>query len=123
MVKKTGEVSFYNKSNNLLLTENQMLPRQFHGTKDVWWEYFDFTKKETLSIRGESDSDWVEVSNSAKYMSHNPKNRHALLMSNKGYQIMIPEGVHALLCTIPAYGPYISFEETPYIDYIFRSAR
>ncbi|MCR4932633.1 MAG: ATP-binding domain-containing protein [Lachnospiraceae bacterium] len=123
VVKKTGEVSFYNKSNNLLLTENQMLPRQFHGTKDVWWEYFDFTKKETLSIRGESDSDWVEVSNSAKYMSHNPKNRPALLMSNKGYQIMIPEGVHALLCTIPAYGPYISFEETPYIDYIFRSAR
>lgn len=122
--KKTGAICFVSVSNkSIYLAENPILPRQFHGTKDIWWEYFDFGKKESLSVRGEVDVDWKEFANSARYISHGHKDRCALLFSSKGYEILVPGGIKVLACTIPAYGPYISFEDSPVIDYFFRAAR
>jgi hypothetical protein len=46
-----------------------------------------------------------------------------MIMSAKGYQILVPGSVKVLACTLPAYGPYLRFEETSCIDYIFRAAR
>ncbi len=122
--KRTGAVAFFSKNGNELLKENNMVARQYHGMQDIWWEYFEFGRKEGLQIRGLADDDWSEFASSAKYISHGPASqRAALIMSNKGYQLLIPAGIKALLCTIPAYGPYISFEKSNQIDYIFRSAR
>lgn len=122
--KRSGIVSFYNKSGALLLSENETLPRQYHGNTDIWWEYFAWSKKEVLSVRGEEDYEWKEMNSSAKYISHGKNSdRPALIMSNKGYQILVPAGIKALMCTIPAYGPYLSFEDSPVIDYVFRTAK
>jgi len=121
--KKTGALSFISKT-GLLLSENTTVPRQFHGTEDTWWQYFDWGKKENLGVRGESDTDWKEIMQTARYISHGSSSkRPALIMSSKGYQILVPGGIKTLICTIPAYGPYLCFEDTPQIDYIFRAAK
>ncbi len=122
--KKTGAISFVSSNGNVYLKENETLPRQYHGTKDVWWEYFDWPRKESLGIRGVQDVDWKELNLSAKYISHGAdSSRPALIMSGKGYQILVPAGIKTLICTVPAYGPYLCFEDSMYIDYIFRAAR
>lgn len=121
--RRTGAVSFVSVTGALLLKEKDELARQYHGNKDQWWEFFDWGKKEYLSVRGVDNTDWKEFINSARYISHGNSDRAALLMSSKGYQILVPGGIKTLVCTIPAYGPYISFEDTPYIDYIFRTAK
>lgn len=121
--KKTGALSFISKTGNVLLSEKTDVSRQYHGTKDIWWEYFDWSKKEALSVRGKQDIDWNEFNQSARFISHGESTRPALIMSNKGYQILVPAGYKALACTIPAYGPYLRFENGGCIDYIFRAAR
>lgn len=121
--KKTGAIQFVSKAGGVLLSENEILPRQYHGREDTWWEYFEWSKKEALSVRGKDDVDWKEFISSARYISHGKTERPALLMSNKGYQILVPGGIKTLACTIPAYGPYLCFEESEFIDYIFRTAR
>lgn len=122
IVKKTGALEFLSRSGATLLAENATLARQYHGTKDMWWEYFSWSKKETLSTRGETDDVWKDLNQTAKYISHGRNSdRPALLMSAKGYQILVPEGIRTLACTIPTYGPYLCFEDAECIDYLFRS--
>ena len=122
--KKTGAVSFISKSGETLLSENSTAARQYHGNADIWWEYFDWSKKENLSARGDEDSVWEDISNTAKYISHTAlSQKPSLIMSAKGYQILVPGSVKVLVCTIPTYGPYLRFEGTSCIDYIFRTAR
>jgi len=123
IVKKTGAIDFLSKAGTLLLSENALLPRQYHGTQNIWWVYFTWSKKESLSTRGESDSVWKELNQTAKYISHGASLRPALIMSSKGYQLLVPRGIKTLACTIPAYGPYLCFEGAEYIDYIFRGVR
>ncbi len=122
--KKTGAVSFISGKGDTLLSENPVTARQYHGNADIWWEYFDWSKKENLSARGDDISAWEDITNKAKYISHTSvSERPSVMMSSKGYQILVPGSVKVMVCTIPTYGPYMRFEDTSYIDYIFRSAR
>ncbi len=122
--KKTGAVSFISKKGDILLSENPVTARQYHGNANIWWEYFDWSKKENLSARSDNDSVWEDITNTAKYISHTAvSQKPSMIMSAKGYQILVPGSVKVLACTLPAYGPYLRFEETSCIDYIFRAAR
>lgn len=120
--KRNGLLSFFNSQGSLLLTEKADCPRQYHGREDMWWQYLDFGKKENISSRGEGDK-WDTLDNSARYISHGDQKKAAVMMSSAGYQLVVAEGIKTLLCTIPAYGPYISFEGAGGIDYFIRSAR
>lgn len=122
--KKTGAVSFISKKGDILLSENPATARQYHGNADIWWEYFNWSKKENLSARSDDDSVWEDITNTAKYISHTAvSQKPSVMMSAKGYQILVPGSVKVLACTLPAYGPYLCFEGTSCIDYIFRTAR
>ena len=122
--KKTGAVSFISQKGDVLLSENAVAARQYHGNADIWWEYFDWSKKENLSARGDELSVWEDITNSAKYISHTALSQNpSVMMSSKGYQILVPGSIKVMVCTIPTYGPYLRFEDTPQIDYIFRAAR
>lgn len=121
--KRTGAITFFSKSGSPFLSEKEECARQYHGNEDTWWEYFDWSKKEALTVRGKDNTDWHEFASSARYISHGKSDRPALIMSNKGYQILVPGGIKTMACTIPAYGPYLKFENAEYIDYIFRAAR
>lgn len=122
--KRSGALSFLTKSGELLLSENRDTSRQYNSGTNTWWNYFDWTKKEILTARGEDDLTWADLGNTAKYISHVSKSeRTPILMSTKGYQILIPAGIKVLSCTVRTYGNYLSYEDSDSIDYIFRSAR
>lgn len=121
--KKTGAVSFYNSKNQLLVSENATLPRQLHANKLIWWEYLDFGKKEVLTANGIEEYEWPDISNSAQYVSHTlNSDRSSIIMSNKGYQIVVPPQIKVLACTISQFGPYLMYEDSNFIDFVIRSA-
>ncbi|MCR4617434.1 MAG: ATP-binding domain-containing protein [Lachnospiraceae bacterium] len=121
--KKTGAVSFISKKVGLLLSEKPTDTRQFHGKEDIWWDYFDWSKKENLSARSDDTSVWDDITNTSKFISHTTISKMpSMIMSSKGYQIIVPGSIKVLACTIPVYGPYLRFEGSSCIDYIFRTA-
>lgn len=126
--KPTGAITFFASDGSPLVSENSTTTRQYNDRQNIFWDYFAWSKREILSARGVSDSIWKDITGSAKYVSFSNANnekveRPALIMSNKGYQIMVPGGIKVLACGVPTYGPYIRFENTTCIDYIFRTAR
>ncbi len=123
--KKSGAISFYTVNEKLLLAESTQLPRQLGcEPKNQTWTYFNWGKKELLKARGASDTEWLELPFTARYISHGNKSQQpACLMSNDGYQLLVPAGVKTLCCTIPMYGPYLYTEGVKQIDYFFRTAR
>lgn len=121
--KKTGAISFYTAGEKLLLSENTRFPRQIEKLpKSQTWTYFDWTKKEVLKARGAKDEEWLEMNNTAKFISiGGQSSRPACLMSNNGYQLFIPADRRVMCCTIAAYGAYLYTEGTDRIDYFFRT--
>lgn len=122
--KKTGGISFYTSKEQLLLTEGSPMPRQIEKSpKNQTWTYFDWTKKEVLKARGAVEMRWLELKSTARYISFGAgSDRPACVVSNGGYQILIPAGRKVMCCTTPMYGPYIYTEGVDQIDYFFRSA-
>ncbi len=123
--KKTGALSFYTTRGALLLTEKTQLPRQIGSApKYQTWNYFDWTKKEILKARGTADDEWLDLCNTARYISLGAQSeRPACIMSNNGYQLLVPAGKRVMCCTIPTYGPYLYTEDRKQIDYFFRTVR
>lgn len=121
--KKTGRISFYTEKDKLLLAESAPFPRQIANTpKDRTWTYFDWTKKEVLKARGLFDKQLLDLNYTAKYISFGDKSeRPACILSNNGYQILVPAGRPVMCCTLPMYGPYLCTEEDKVIDYFFRN--
>lgn len=121
--KKSGAVSFFDSKGRLLVSENTTLPRQCHVNGKMFWEYLDFNKKETLTTQGTESYEWPDISNCAQYITHTANSdRAAVIMSNKGYQIVIPGGIKVLSCTIPQFGPYLMYENAGFIDFVIRTA-
>ncbi len=120
--KKTSVISFYNRQGQLLLTEGTPLPRQIAGSpKPQSWAYFNWTKKEKLKARGSYDKQLLELKSAAKYISIGAKSgRPACLISDAGYQILVPAGRRVMCCTIPVYGSYLHTGGEARIDYFFR---
>ena len=121
--KKTGAVSFLNSNGKLLLSEDAKLPRQIEtGLKNQAWTYFKWAKSESLKARGQDSGQWLELSNTAKYISFGGDSKEpACIMSGNGYQILLPAGPKVMCCTISTYGPYLYTEKIAQIDYLFRS--
>ncbi len=119
--KRSGALSFVSKKGTILLTENLNTARQYHEAGKVWWNYFDWGKKEKLSARYKDMLSWMDLCNVARYISHGNDEEPALLMSQNGYQILVASGIRVMSCTVMPYGNYLRFEDTSYIDYIFRS--
>ena len=119
--KRSGSLSFISKKGTLLLAENTNTSRQYHEVGKVWWNYFDWGKKEKLSARSKNPQSWMDLSGVARYISHGNDENPALLMSGNGYQILVAARIKVMSCTVMPYGNYLRFEDSPCIDYIFRS--
>ena len=123
--KKSGAIAFYTDKGQLLLTEGTVKPRQIADLpKARTWTYFDWTKKEALRARGVLEKQRLDLNHTAKYISFGKNSaKSACVISDKGYQILIPAGIRALCCTLPMYGPYLSTEGETQIDYFFRATQ
>ena len=84
---------------------------------DRAWQFFDW-KKEAFIAKGIDNLRNVMVDKTARYISFGKDypNRPGIA-SPKGYDLIFPARVKTLLCTIPAYGSYIRFEDRDFIDY------
>ncbi len=122
IMKNTGVISFYTANERLLLSENAKLPRQIGmAPKYQTWTYFDWGKREGMKACG-IDGEWLSLTSSAKYISLGEKTkRPACIVSDNGYQILVPAGKRVLCCTIPMYGQYLCVEGVTQTDYFFRT--
>lgn len=121
--KKSGAISFYTAKERLLLSESVKLARQIGDVpKKQVWNYFDWSKKEILKARGAGGGEWLDLSSTAKYISHGAQSDSpACIMSNQGYQIVVPAGKKVMCCTIPVYGPYLNIDGDTQIDYFLQA--
>lgn len=122
--KKAGAISFCTAKEKQLLSESIRLPRQIEKLPvNQTWTYFNWTSKEILKARGGSDNEWLDLKDTARYISFGAESeRPACIISNNGYQILIPAGRRVMCCTLPVYGSYLYTEGEKQIDYFFRTA-
>lgn len=122
--KKTGAISFCTAKEKHLLSESIRLPRQIEKLPgNQTWTYFNWTPKEILKARGGSDNEWLDLKDTARYISFGAESeRPACIISNNGYQILIPAGRRVMCCTLSVYGSYLYTEGEKQIDYFFRTA-
>lgn len=120
--KKTGVITFYTEKGEFLLSEASPLPRQIAVTPKLQtWIYFNWTKKEILKARGTFDKQLLDLKSTVRYISCGAASqRPACLISNLGYQILVPAGKRVMCCTIPVYGSYLHTEGDSHVDYFFR---
>jgi len=122
VTKKTGAISFIKESNRELLCESPAIQRQYSEKEKCWWEYLSFSQREILKALNSQTGEWLDVSNKARYISDTLSgNEESILMSMKGYQLVIPQGVKTLLNASGATSPYLRFENVSRIEYLFRT--
>ena len=117
IMRKTGEVAFFDRQGKLLLTESAKEPRQVEASKS--WIYFSFDKKEELYAKPPKGQFPLKIGSSAKIISFGDEMELPGLHSSKGYELLFPEGRKTLCCNIPMYGPYVS-QEGEGTEYYFR---
>lgn len=121
--KKSGALSFERHDGRKLLSENPSPCRQFFEAGSCCWDYMAF-HKEILKAYDPIRKNWLDVSSCARYISSSESvaKENSILMSMKGYQLEFPSQYKVLLCTVSSMDPYIRFEDSDCIEYIFRLA-
>lgn len=119
--KKTGALTFLDKTRKVLLSEKSTLPRQIeYSAVPEAWVYFDWPKKEKLSAKGILANKLEPLNQKARYISFGQKTlRMPLLVSEYGYGIGVAAGETVMCCDISMYGPYIYTDNAKQIDYYF----
>ena len=121
VMKKTGEISFFDAKGKALLTERVREPRQTETA--LSYTYFEFTKKEELYAKPLDGQFPLKIGQSAKTFSFGPGiSEMPGIHSSGGYEILFPSGRKTTCCNIPAYGPYVS-QEGEGIEYYFLTGR
>lgn len=118
VMRKTGEVSFWDRKGKCLLTERAREPRQVERTGS--WTYFDWGKKEVLFAKPPAGQFPLEMGQSAKCISFGrDSDEMPGLHSGNGYELLFPKGRKTTCCTIPMYGPYV-YQDGEGTEYFFR---
>lgn len=116
--KRTGAVQFLTPDGKLLLSEQKTEPRQIEDNQN--WTYFAWEKNEKLKCRGILQTDVMDITAKARYISYGGKNlRMPFILSGKGYGISVVAEDTVLCCNIPTYGNYIYCDKSRQSDYYF----
>ena len=119
--KRSGALRFLNKNGCKLLTESRLLPRLIEAEgKPRTWNYFDWTREESLSVKGILSEDRERITGKVRYISFGGKAmRMPLVVSEYGYGLGIASEETAMCCAVPVYGTYLYTEGSCQIDYYF----
>ncbi len=121
--KMTGAISYLSKDKQLLLSENNKESRLLEQTLKGQFlarQYFDWTKNEKLFGLGIGKNAERLQKSTARYISHKTKiNKLPMLISEKGYGVVIASDEPVFCCSIPTYGSQICIENTQILDYYF----
>ncbi len=121
--KASGAVTYMTRDKKLLLKEKSSECRQIEvsakGAAQSWL-YLDWQKDENIFGHRIADKLGANIRKSARYISHgNNTNDLPMLISDKGYGIVIATDGVSLVCDIPVYGSYIFAEQAQQMDYYF----
>lgn len=122
--KKTGRLSFYSADKKTLyLAESKEDMRQADikmGGKYQVIQKFSWDGKENLTAYSSEHRTGVPLNKTARYLiGENAANRLPLILSEKGYGLVMAMNGPILACDIPAYGSFCKAEKTWGIDYYF----
>lgn len=121
--KISGRICYMTRNKKPLVSERSKECRQIeaslNGTNNTWL-FFDWPKGENLYAMGAQDISGMNLRGSARYFSHDANTGELpLLLSDKGYGILLATDGPALFCDIPTYGSYLHTETEEQIDFYF----
>ncbi len=121
--KASGTLRFLTRDKKLLLAERSRESRQIDTDsfgQSRAWLYFDWQKNENLYAMGTRDTNGMKLRGSARYISHDADTDELpLLLSDKGYGILLAADGPVMCCDIPSYGSYLHTEGAAWTDYYF----
>lgn len=132
--KNTGAIQYMTRDKKVLLAERKSECRQIESAQGGrCWLYLDWAKNETIQAVGVLKSkrypngngtESLKLNGSARYISHNGENEALpLLLSDKGYALMMALDLPTLCCNISTYGSYLAVEGTEQLDFYFMLSR
>ena len=119
--KATGTIYYMTKEKRPLLAErsreSRILEKPTYGNSRARL-YLDWTKNENLFAMGSGIRASLSLKGTAKYISHNGK-RLPMVVSDRGYGLVMANDGPTLCCTLPTYGSQICAEQADVLDYYF----
>lgn len=124
MEKAGGAIRYMTRDKKkILLTERKGECRQLEtgtGVKMRTWLYLDWAKGENIYGIGPNGKKGIKLRGTARYISHGENARKLpLILSDKGYGIVMAAESPVMCCDIPVYGSYLHGENEKWIDYYF----
>ena len=120
--KATGSIRYMTRDKKLLLSERSKESRQIEtgaGPADRTWLYLDWPKEEMVYGMGSGENSGLKLRGCARYVSHCGTGELPLLLSDKGYGLLLATENPAFSCDIPVYGTYLYTEKETQMDYYF----
>ena len=116
----TGAVRYLTGGRSLLLAERGRDCRLIEdsGALARSWLYLDREKGEKLYAPGVHGEKGISLNGSARYISHGGA-EFPLLLSEKGYGLLIATKKPVISCAIPMYGDCLCVEGEPVLDFYF----
>ena len=121
--KSTGAIQFMNMKKQLLAAERikecRIIDTPVQGSVRSRL-YLDLQKGETLSALGPGTKASLKLKGVARYISHTGAvDKLPLILSDKGYGILVAASGAVIGCDIPTYGTQICAENEQQLDYYF----
>lgn len=120
--KLSGSVNYMTRDKKLLLAEKPSESRRMEEGregKNKAWLYLEWQKGENL-YGFDKDKGGLNLRGSARYISHERgSDELPILLSDKGYGILVAADGPVFCCDVPAYGSYLHTEEEIQMDYYF----
>lgn len=121
--KATGAIRYMTRDKKLLLVEKSGESKQIDVTPKGMvrsWLYLDWQKGEHIFGHRIADKFGMNLRGTARYISHGELTEDLpLLISDKGYGIVIASDGPTYCCDISTYGSYIYTENIKQLDYYF----
>ena len=121
--KATGSIVYMAGDKRPLLAErsreSRILEKPTYGNARARL-YLDWVKNETLTAMGSGIRATLSLKGTARYISHVGRtDRLPMVVSDKGYGLMIASTAPTLSCTLPTYGTHLCVDGTEVLDYYF----
>lgn len=121
--KTSGAIRYLTRDKKVLLTERHKESRQIEAGADgrnKIWLFLEWQKGENVYGMGAQNKSGMNLRGSARYISHGKgTDELPLLLSDKGYGILVASDGSVLSCDVPAYGSYLNIEGEGQLDYYF----
>lgn len=122
MDKSSGAIQYRNRDKKLLLAERSRECRQLEagpGLSGRCLLFLDWAKEEMVYGLGAGKEGGIKLRGGARYISPAAAGELPLLISDKGYGILMAASSTAMCCDIPAYGSYLCAEDEVQLDFYF----